>query len=101
MGFVRLSSNPSYTRQALSPPDAVAALGRLVRRGDHEFLREHAPCTGPHSLPIAPRLQGHRQITDAWLLAMAELHDVELVTFDARVGALSPYERLPTVLSTR
>jgi predicted nucleic acid-binding protein len=35
-----------------------------------------------------PRMPGHRQVTDAHLLALARRRGVSLVTFDAGVAAL-------------
>jgi uncharacterized protein len=39
---------------------------------------------------IRERLQGHRQITDAYLLALAIHHKGKLVTFDRRMLAIAP-----------
>lgn len=98
MGFVRLASNPAWTSRPLPPRDAVQLLRRLTDRPGHAFVEPHVSCAGAPFLDLAPRLQGHRQVTDAWLLAMAEHHALELVSFDARLAHLSPFERRPRIL---
>ncbi|MGD0548184.1 MAG: PIN domain-containing protein, partial [Terracidiphilus sp.] len=41
------------------------------------------------SASIRQRLDGHKQITDAYLLALALHHKAKLVTFDRRIESLA------------
>ena len=71
LGFVRLVSNPAFSRDALSPAGAVSLLAANLTHATHEFWAETL------QLPAAvkgmePALQGYRQLTDAYLLALRE-----------------------------
>ncbi len=87
-GFVRISSNPAFTAEAVAPADALLLLRRLCNMPGHEFwpddlsLAEAAP-------PVA-RLAGHRQVTDAYLLALTVSHEGILATLDRAISALVP-----------
>ncbi|MGI9156484.1 MAG: TA system VapC family ribonuclease toxin [Marmoricola sp.] len=79
-GFVRIISQPRYP-SPISPAAAIALLRRACDNGPHEFW----PCDV--SLLDArivdhSRLHGPRQVTDAYLLALATVHDGHFVTFD-------------------
>ena len=88
LGFARLSSNPAFTKQAVSPSDAIALLLDLRRFGKHVFWRELPSVEALSSLPLA----GHQQLNDALLVKLAESKRGTLVTFDraARVHASAP-----------
>jgi uncharacterized protein len=88
LGFVRLVSNPAFSRDALSPAEAVVLLGDNLVHPSHEFL--------PDSLqvPVAvktiePSLQGYKQLTDAYLLASAHRRKGVLATFDRGLRTLA------------
>ena len=88
LGFVRIVSNPAFSRDALSPPGAVALLGANLSHPAHEFWTESLP------LPAAvkgleSRLQGYRQLTDAYLLALADRRKGVLATFDRGLRTLA------------
>lgn len=89
LGFVRLSSNPAFTPHARTPHEAVLLLAAMKRHPQHRYLSESAAVTGDVFTTLAPRLQGHRQVTDVYLLAMAAHHQSHLVTFDTRVRAIA------------
>jgi uncharacterized protein len=81
LGFARLASNPAFSRDALSMADAVELLDENLEHAGHEFW--------PATLPLAEAtrdtqtfLQGHGQLTDAYLLALAAERDGVLATFD-------------------
>jgi toxin-antitoxin system PIN domain toxin len=81
LGFVRIVSNPVFSRDALSPVEALALLAENLTHADHEFWTDSVP------LPAAVKgmeagLQGHRQLTDAYLLALAHRRKGVLATFD-------------------
>jgi toxin-antitoxin system PIN domain toxin len=88
LGFVRIVSNPAFSRDALSPVEALALLGEnLIHRG-HEFWADSL------QVPTAVKameagLQGYKQLTDAYLLALAHRRKGVLATFDRGLRTLA------------
>jgi toxin-antitoxin system PIN domain toxin len=81
LGFVRIISNPAFSRDALSPVEALALLGENLRHPAHEFWSDSLQV--PAAVKEAEsRLQGYRQLTDAYLLALAHRRKGVLATFD-------------------
>lgn len=89
LGFVRLSSNPAFSAQAVRPPDAMALLRRLTAHAHHAYIAELPPCVESPAALVFERLMGYRQTTDAYLAALAGMHGIQLATFDRRAAALS------------
>ena len=88
LGFVRIVSNPAFSRDALSPPGAVAFLGADLSHATHEFWTETLQV--PAAIKgMEPRLQGYRQLTDAYLLALANHRKGVLATFDRGLRSLA------------
>jgi toxin-antitoxin system PIN domain toxin len=84
-GFVRIISQPRYP-SPVSPALALA-LSRLTRASSTEYP-EFWPCSVSlldERIIDRSRLVGPRQVTDAYLLALATHHDGRLVTFDRSV----------------
>lgn len=86
-GFVRVSCTPAAVRHTVTPLEAITVLEGLVRLGSHAFWPldrslVHLPET------IRARLQGHRQVTDAVLLAAAVQRGGRLATLDEGLGRL-------------
>ena len=91
-GFVRVLSNPAYPSCQLTVSEAIDHLRMFCAHEGHRFI--------PDSLPIAENvaqrhLQGHRQITDAYLLALAVKNDCVLVTFDKRINLKLAHKAKP------
>lgn len=84
-GFVRISSNPKVIAGALGIDEARSVLRDLREVGEHRFLVNDVSMTDAD----APRILGHRQVTDALLLTVARRAGVALVTFDAAVATLA------------
>jgi uncharacterized protein len=84
-GFVRISSNPAFTPAAVTPGEAVALLERVTQLAGHEFWPDDL-----RFLAAAGMLafSGHRQVTDAYLLALASAHGGRLATLDRGTAAL-------------
>ena len=80
-GFARVLSNPAYPGRRTTVADAVDRLTRLVRGGDHTFWADRVSLLDD-SVVERGRLSGHRQITDAYLLALAVSNEGQVVTFD-------------------
>lgn len=85
LGFVRLSSNPSVVEVRKTPSQAVELLADLTRDPQHIYL-ETLPAL-PHIASVFRNLLGHQQVTDAYLLGVAEASGATLLTFDQRVVA--------------
>ena len=88
LGFVRIVSNPAFSRDALSPVEALALLGENLAHPAHKFwtdrLQVPAAVKG-----IEARLQGYKQLTDAYLLALAHRRKGVLATFDRGLRTLA------------
>lgn len=92
-GFVRIISQPRYP----SPVPTSEALQRLAEATadpSHEFWADDLSLTDEAVLKPAALL-GPRQVTDAYLLALAVHHGGRLVTFDTTVphGAVAAATR--------
>jgi toxin-antitoxin system PIN domain toxin len=88
IGFVRLVSNPAFSRDALSPPEAVALLSENLAHVAHDFWAETLPV--PDAVGgMGAELRGHQQFTDAYLLAVAYHRKGLLATFDRGLRTLA------------
>ena len=83
LGFVRLSSNPKIVEVRKTPAEAVALLADLIRDKQHTYL-ETLPAL-PHTASVFRHLLGHQQVTDAYLLGVAEANGATLLTLDRRL----------------
>jgi hypothetical protein len=92
LAFVRLSSNPRIIAEAVSPREALETLKRIVAVSGHRFWHDEiSPMDAAVFSSLA--LVGHRQITDAYLLALSQHHDGKLATFDAGIAELIPVHK--------
>ncbi|MDN5865605.1 MAG: PIN domain-containing protein [Gammaproteobacteria bacterium] len=87
LGFVRISSNPKIIRDAVPPREAVSMLERLTALPGHEFWPGNVAVTDAATF-ASLALIGHRQVTDAYLLALAQRHKGKLATLDGGVPEL-------------
>ena len=81
LGFVRLSSNPAYTANAVSPQDAASLLQQWTRLKGHRFWSSPAA----DNPAIYVRAIGHAQANDAWLVEVARRNSGRLITLDTRL----------------
>lgn len=82
-GFIRIISQPRYP-SPVSPSEAVDLLDAARSTAHHAFW----PCdvsTLDAATVDRSRLHSPRQVTDAYLLALAAAHDGQFVTFDGSV----------------
>jgi hypothetical protein len=96
LGFVRIVSNPAFSRDALSPIEALALLGENVAHPAHEFWPDRLQVP-PDVKGMEARLQGYKQLTDADLLAVAHRRKGVLATFDRGLRTLAGDEFSATV----
>jgi toxin-antitoxin system PIN domain toxin len=87
-GFVRIVSNPAFSRDAVQPREAIQVLSSNTIAKDHTFW--------PNELPVAEavaltgvQLMGHQQVTDAYLLGLAIRRGGVLATLDQHIAALT------------
>lgn len=87
-GFVRIVSNPAFSRDAVQPREAIQVLAANTAAKDHAFW--------PDELPVAEtvafsgvRLMGHQQVADAYLLGLAIRKGGVLATLDQGIAALT------------
>jgi toxin-antitoxin system PIN domain toxin len=92
--FVRVIAQPAFSGQPIGIADIAELLLRNTAHARHTLLpldfgfdEVMGWCTGG--------LLGHRQVTDAWLLALAIRHKAKLLTFDSGIAQLleTPQER--------
>lgn len=87
-GFVRVSANPRALPVAIGIDAALAVLRALRDSDGHAFLSNDVSIADGD----VPRISGHRQVTDALLLALARRRALRVVTFDAGLLALGGRE---------
>jgi toxin-antitoxin system PIN domain toxin len=88
LGLVRIVSNPAFSRDALSPTQAVTLLAQNVAHAGHEFWPENLQVPAAVA-GLEAQLQGYRQLTDAYLVALAARRKGVLATFDRGVRVLA------------
>lgn len=88
LGFVRIVSNPGFSPQALTPDRAIEAMGRNLEHPRHEFWADALQLPAAVRL-LERRLTGHKQLTDAYLLALAIERRGVLATFDRGISEMA------------
>jgi uncharacterized protein len=86
-GFVRIVSNPAFSRRAVSPRDALEVLRGSLQHPAHHFWTEDIGVTEALA-HFGRRVLGHQQITDAYLLGLAIHKKGRLATLDASLPSL-------------
>jgi uncharacterized protein len=87
--FIRIVSNPAFSRHPISPRDALEVLSGSLRHPAHRFWTDDIGVAEAIAF-FGRRLVGHQQITDAYLLALAIHKQGRLATFDTALSALLP-----------
>ena len=80
LAFVRISSNPRFTPDAVAPGAALGLLKRMTALPEHEFWPDDLAIM--EAIGEGELLVGHRQITDAYLLGLTRAHRGILATLD-------------------
>ncbi len=92
LGFIRISSNAKIIRDAVTPREALAVLEQIIALPGHHFWPDAiAPARAAILSGVA--LVGHRQVTDAYLLSLAQHRKGKLATFDGGVSELIPLHK--------
>jgi toxin-antitoxin system PIN domain toxin len=87
--FVRILSNPAFSANALTPTDALTVLQANLAHPAHRFWADELSLIDSLE-PFAQKLEGHQQVTDAYLLGLAIHKKGKLVTMDRGVRTLLP-----------
>ena len=88
-GFVRVSANRQAIPAAKAPGEAIDLLRRLTELQGHNFWTDDIAFS--RSELVDPnKLFGHRQVTDAHLVALAIRNEGRLATFDRGVPDVVP-----------
>jgi uncharacterized protein len=97
LGFVRLSSNPAIVGVTKTPGQALELLSRLIADGHHLYLDKLPSLVSVEN--SFRTLLGHQQVTDAYLVAIAEANDATLLTLDQRLaGTVLTRHRVETIV---
>lgn len=83
-GFVRIVANPAYGSEVRRPVDLIAMLKRMCGGKGHQFWAESVSLLDG-TLFDSSRVANHRQITDLYLLGLAQRHLGCLATFDRTI----------------
>lgn len=97
-GVVRIMSQPAYPG-AVSVCAAVDLLRRAQAASNHEFWGCEVSLADSEHIDESALL-GHRQVTDAYLLALAVHHDARLITLDRAVPLRAARGAQPSHLVT-
>jgi toxin-antitoxin system PIN domain toxin len=73
-------------REGQSSTSAAAVLDSIRSRDWHDFWADDLPYDASHLVGVI----GHRQVTDAYLVALARHHQAPVVTLDEGLAALHP-----------
>jgi hypothetical protein len=91
IGFVRITTNPSFYPGPRTHEQATSILAELTNHPGYRYWPLTESWTAL-TAPFAARISGHRQVTDAYLLGMAIKEDGVLVTFDKGVRYMAGAE---------
>jgi uncharacterized protein len=80
-GLLRIVTNPGYAGRATTVPDLLDRLSRFRSAGNHSFWPDDISLCDTGRVD-ARHFQGHRQLTDVYLLALAVAKRGRLITFD-------------------
>jgi toxin-antitoxin system PIN domain toxin len=90
--FIRISSNSKIIADAVTPRAALQVLQKIVAiEGHHFWAGDVAPTEA--KIFTSATLVGHRQVTDAYLVALVQHRKGKLATFDRGVAELIPVHK--------
>ncbi len=84
-GLLRVVCNPSYQGTRATLKDGIVSLGRLCEMRGHVFWSELLSIRDSRIFRWN-HVQGHRQLTDLYLLGLAVINRGKLVTFDKGIS---------------
>lgn len=90
-GFLRLMMNPQLSENKVAPNEARQLLDELTHMRGHIFWDSGISFLDA-TAPLASRIHGHRQVTDAYLLGLAIREKGVLATLDKATRHLAGEE---------
>jgi toxin-antitoxin system PIN domain toxin len=94
--FVRILCNPAFSRDALTPRNALVLLETNLKLPNHHFWA--ARITLSEAMKnVERRLTGHGQVTDAYLLGLAIHRTGRLATLDKGIAAWGHEEAVEVI----
>jgi hypothetical protein len=87
-GFIRVSTQLAVIGGAIDVSEAKVSLQRLTARSEHAYWPMDISYLEAVE-PFETRMQGYRQITDAFLLGLAIHHKGKLATLDRAIVYLA------------
>ena len=81
-GCIRILSNPAYPTVTATPAEVMKRLAAFCESRSHSFWSDDRSIIGLLSSEVRRRMRGHRQVTDFYLVALAERQGGQLGTFD-------------------
>jgi uncharacterized protein len=88
-GFVRIVSNPSFSPQSVPVQEAVDSLRTSTADQAHQFWPDSV--TLPDALAMLDKpVTGHKQLSDAYLVALAIKNRGKLATLDRGIAEMAP-----------
>ena len=97
MGFVRIASLPKNGATSTTATEAARILTRVTNMEEHVFWP--ASLSWAEVEAVHGRLQGHRQLTNAYLVALARANGGKLLTLDRGVMSLRGAEGVVELLA--
>ncbi len=85
--FVGIVANPAFSRDAVTPPEAIKLLAANTQHKGHQFWSDEIGFAEA-TREFENRLTGHQQVTDAYLLGLAMHRKGKLATMDKGVSEL-------------
>lgn len=95
LGFIRLSANPAFTRDAVTPYEAAELLDRLIALAQHEYWERLSHLEARQFRDIV----GHKQVNNTYLVKLALLHRGRLATFDSGIRVIAAPQSLELIPS--
>ncbi|HET7209812.1 MAG TPA: TA system VapC family ribonuclease toxin [Terriglobales bacterium] len=89
LGFVRIVSNVAFSPDAVRAEDATQLLEENLKRSDHHFWPDDLSFVDALR-PVRSLPRGHRQVTDAYLVALALHRKGKLATLDKSLAGMLP-----------
>ena len=87
--LVRVLSNPGFSPRALTPSQALQVLTANVELPGHHFWSDSISLRDA-LMRMSTALTGHKQVTDAYLVALAIHNRGKLATLDRRILEFAP-----------
>lgn len=93
-GLIRVLSNPGYPGRRTTTHDAARRLRVFCKSREHSFWENSVSVLDERSIRTR-HVQGHRQLTDVYLLALAVARRGRLVTLNAGVSVTAVHGAKP------